>query len=209
MNKELIIIGDGYQARLIQSILNEKKIKLTGFYIFRKKNLLKKNKKYKFFKKISEIKKIQHKNLYLTVAVGDNILRKNIVDKFNKKLKKIRWYKIISENALVSKNVSIGAGTTIMPSSIINHNTRIGKHCIINTRSLIEHDNVFANFSSTGPGVITGGNVKVGKMSFIGIGSVVKNNIKIGYNSLIGAKSLIIKNCKPKSTYYGSPAKKK
>ena len=60
MNKELIIIGDGYQARLIQSILNEKKIKLVGFYIFRKK-FIKKIKKYKFFKKYLKLKKFNIK----------------------------------------------------------------------------------------------------------------------------------------------------
>ena len=39
------------------------------------------------------------------------------------------------------------------------HNTFIGKHVLINSGSIIEHDNKFDNYSSCGPGVVTGGEV--------------------------------------------------
>ena len=44
-----------------------------------------------------------------------------------------------------------------MANSVLNNNVTIGSHVIINTGSIIEHDNVFGKFSSTGPGVTTGG----------------------------------------------------
>jgi acetyltransferase EpsM len=207
MNKELIIIGDGYQAKLLESLILAVEIKLLGFFILNKKNVLKK-KKYKFFYNFKDIKKIKNKNLYFICAIGDNLIRNKVVEKFEKNIKKIRWYSYISEKALIIKSSKIACGTTIMPRVIINGNSRIGKHCIINTRSLIEHDNNFKNFSSTGPGVITGGNVKVGNKSFLGMASVIKNNIKIGNNTIIGAKSLVIKDCKSNSKYYGTPSKK-
>ena len=83
----------------------------------------------------------------------------------------------------------------------------IGDHCIINTSSSIDHDNIFSNFSSSGPGVTTGGNVTVMECSHIGIGSIVKNGLNIKKNTIIGAGSLIIKNCKSNSIYFGYPAK--
>ena len=95
-----------------------------------------------------------------------------------------------------------------MPGVIINAQSTIGKNCIINTGSIIEHDNSFEDFSSCGPGVVTGGNVKVGKLSHLGIGSIILNNCKIGPNTIIGANSTIIKNCSNNSTYIGSPGKK-
>ena len=84
----------------------------------------------------------------------------------------------------------------------------IGKHCLISTSSSIDHDNYFHDFSSAGPGVVTGGNVLVGKNSYLGIGSVIKHQIKIGDNTVIGGNSFVNKNCLDNSIYYGVPAKR-
>ena len=62
-------------------------------------------------------------------------------------------------------NVEIGEGSLIMPGVVINTETKIGKHCIINTSSSIDHHNYFKDYSSCGPGVITGGKVTIGENS--------------------------------------------
>ena len=67
----------------------------------------------------------------------------------------------------------------IMANTLLNNNTVIGQHCIINSGSIIEHDNIFGDFSSTGPGVTTGGNVEVENLSHIGIGATVVNDVKM------------------------------
>ena len=95
-----------------------------------------------------------------------------------------------------------------MAGTTINNHTKIGKHCLINTSSSIDHDNYFDDFSSCGPGVVTGGNVIVGNSSYIGIGSTVKNGVIIGKNTLIGGHSFVNKNCKDNTIYYGVPIKK-
>ena len=78
----------------------------------------------------------------------------------------------------------------------------------INTSTSIDHDNHFEDFSSCGPGVITGGNVNLGELSHIGIGAVVKNNIKIGQNTVVGGNSFVNKNCVNNHFFYGTPIKK-
>ena len=84
-------------------------------------------------------------------------------------------------------------GTVVMPGAIVSAGTKIGEFCIINTNSSIDHDNIFENYSSTGPGVTTGGNVELGQCSHLGIGSTVKHQISIGDNTIIGAQSLVLK----------------
>ena len=69
----------------------------------------------------------------------------------------------------------------------INNNSIIGSHCIINSGSLIEHDNSFYDFSSTGPGVITGGDVTVGDLTHLGIGSIILNGKKIFIAAVLGS----------------------
>ena len=87
----------------------------------------------------------------------------------------------------------------ILAGSVISTETKIYNHVSINTGSYIDHNNIFHNFSSTGPGVITGGNVTVSEQSFLGIGSVIKDKIFIGKNTVIGGKAFVRKNCKANS----------
>ena len=95
-----------------------------------------------------------------------------------------------------------------LAGSIICSDAKIDNHVSINTGTHLDHDNIFSDFSSTGPGVATGGNVKVGKLSFLGIGSTIKHNVSIGDNTVIGGQSFVNRNCKSKSLYYGVPAKR-
>ena len=70
---------------------------------------------------------------------------------------------------------------------------------LINSSSSIDHDNFFGDFSSTGPGVVTGGNVSIGKYSHLGIGSTIKNNITVDMSTIVGGNTFINKNCKKNS----------
>lgn len=211
MIKKIIIIGSGGHAKVvINEILKQSKYKIEK--IIDIKNF---GKKIKIGKKkliIANYKKFDWRNInnqtFLFVAVGDNYLRKKIVNEIEKKNKKIKWATLISLDAIVSNDVKFKPGSLVVSGSIINPGTKIGAHCIINTRSSIDHDNFFDNFSSCAPGVTTGGNVKVGEFSFLGIRSTVINNIKIGSKTIIGANSLVTKNCLSSYIYYGKPAKK-
>ena len=73
---------------------------------------------------------------------------------------------------------------------------------------MIEHDNIFEDFSSTGPRVVTGGNVIIGKHSYVGMGAVIKEKIKIKEDTIIGSNSYVNKNCDKNLIFYGSPARK-
>lgn len=211
--KSIIIIGSGAHSRvLINEIIKNKNYKIDGFLDEKKKPGQVINRKYKIkvIGNLSKINKLNNKNTYFFIGIGENFKREKIVNLLKRTIKsKIKWAKIISKHSLIAEDVIIGAGTLVVSGSIINPNTKIGKHCIINTRSIIEHDNSLSDFSSTGPSVVTGGNVKILKCSHIGIGSIIKNNIKINKNTIIGCKSFVNKDCKKNSIYFGTPAKKK
>ena len=211
--KKIYIFGSGNHAKVILSeILDLKKYSVLGFIDdYKKKNTLiltYNKKKYFNLGKIRDFKKKNLKNILGVVAIGDINFRKKIIKKVEINLPSIKWATIISKNAIVKKNTYIGPGSMIISNTVINVGTKIGKHCLINTSSTIDHDNIIKNFSSTGPGLITGGNVIVDEMSYLSIGSVIKNNINIGRNTIIGACSYINKNCNSNSVYYGVPGKK-
>jgi acetyltransferase EpsM len=204
MKKKLFIIGSGDHAKIIyEEAKNQKQYKLLGFL---EENTNKINKKNLIndFKLISKLK--LNKNIFFILGIGNNFKREKIIEKVSK-LKNINWATIISKKANLSKNTFVGEGTFIGQGVEICNNVTIGRHCIINTSTSIDHDNKFEDFSSTGPGVVTGGNVNVGKNSHIGIGAVVKNNIKINKNIIIGGNSFVNRSCIKQGTYLGSPVK--
>lgn len=205
--KKLLIFGAGNQSNVVTKLIEEK-FDILGYVTSKKmtKNTPT-NKKIYSLTKNNLLKITNNKSFFSIIAIGDNKIRKKIFENVEKFNLKIKWLSIISSNSIISKDVIIGDGSLVMPGCIINNGTRIKDHCIINTGSIIEHDNYFDNFSSCGPGVVTGGNVTLGKLSHIGIGSAVKEKIKINDNVFIGGNSFINKNCKKNSLYYGNPIK--
>ncbi len=207
--KNIVIFGSGGHAKVILSEILKlnTKYKFFGFVDNSKKigSTIVKIKKKKF--KIINLEKIKSKNVYGIIGIGDNYLRYKEFKKISGVFKKIKWESIISKNSLVDKNTKIGKGSIILSNTFISTGTQIKDHCIINSSNSIDHDNIFNNFSSSGPGVITGGTVHVDKFSHLGIGCVVKNNISIKENVICGGKSYINKNCKKNSIYFGIPSK--
>ena len=211
--KEILIFGSGTHSKVILSEINQiKGYKVIGFVSeFEKKGTLietYKNKEYRVVGNIKGIKKILNKNTYGIIGIGSNFIRKKVAKNIKKIYKNFNWISIISENSKISGNVVIGKGTLVVSGSIINTGTKIGKHCLINTSSSIDHHNIFKDYSSTGPGVTTGGCVNLGEGSHLGIGSTVIQEISIGDNTMIGAQSVVSKNCHKNSLYFGIPSKK-
>jgi len=209
---KIVIFGSGYHAKVIFSeVIKLKKFKFLGFvddYKKKKELIISSNKKNYY--NLGSIKEVISKknNLKGIIGVGLNFVREKIVKDIKKINNNFKFQKIISKDAIINSNVSIDEGTLICSGAIINTGTSIGKHCIINTSCSIDHDNKFSDFSSAGPGVITGGNVEVGYKSYLGLGSLVIHKVKILDNTVVGIGSLVNKDCEKNSIYYGYPAKK-
>lgn len=206
--KLLIVVGHGGHSKVITSIAKESnynKIVKIKLKISKNNNLTLNNKA-----RINKILKMYPSyEINLFVAVGLNFIRKKIFDfLWDNFKKKVNFPILISKNSFIHDNVKIGKGSVIMPGVVINANSHIGKQCIINSSSSIDHDCIISSFVSLGPGVITGGNVKIGSMTHIGIGTNINHNLKIGSNIVIGSSSLVNTNCISNFVYYGIPIKK-
>jgi acetyltransferase EpsM len=213
INKKIVIIGGGGHAGIILDCIKaQNKYQPIGYLDKKKGNFYHEDIKYlgdidNFFKNIK--KKYKNEKLYFTIAIGDNFVRKKIYFYLikNKKLS-LNWATLIHPSASISSKVKIAKGAQILNGSIISFNTKISKLVCINTGATIDHDNYFASFSGAGPGACTGGNVKVGEISFLGINSSVKHNINIGKNVIVGGNSFVNSNCEANSVYVGVPARK-
>ncbi len=215
--KNLIIFGSNSHAKVIfWEAIKLKKFKILGFVDDNKKNgqIILYHKKKAFINLGSTkqvILKLAKKNsvFYGIIGIGSNIIRKKVFKIVNSLKKDFNWTNIVSNSAIIDKDVLIDKGSFVSSGVIIKNGTIIKKQCLINTSSSIDHDNIFNDYSSCGPGTITGGNVKIGEQSHIGIGSIIKENVIVERNVVIGGNSFVNKNCKKNETYFGSPAKKK
>lgn len=140
------------------------------------------------------------------VAIGNNWMRKGMVDKIVKIAPGLEMVTAVHPKATISIDVKIGKGTVIMPGVVVNSNSHIGNFCILNTNSSLGHDGDMKDFSSIASGVCTGGSLVLGRYSALSLGANVIENITIGEHSIVGAGSLVIDDVEAYSLVYGSPA---
>lgn len=204
MSKKVVIIGAGGHAKVIADIIIKSGDIVVGFLDdnLEKDAIIIDN--YKVIGKIDDCLKLKQDNeLYFIIAIGDNITRKNIAEKYN-----LNYYIAIHPTAVIGMQAQIENGTVIMANACINSNTKVGKHCIINTGAIVEHDNVIENYAHISPNATLCGTVQVGKYTHIGAGSTVKNNVIITNNCIIGAGAVVVKDINESGTYVGVPALK-
>lgn len=136
------------------------------------------------------------------VSIGDNVIRKKIVQRFGG-----NYHVAIHPNSIISNYVTIGEGTVIAAGAILNVAAVIGKHCIVNTAAIVEHDCVIEDYVHLSPNVALAGGVTIGEGAHIGIGATVIQGIKIGKWATIGAAAVIINDVPDYAVVVGNPGR--
>jgi sugar O-acyltransferase (sialic acid O-acetyltransferase NeuD family) len=149
---------------------------------------------------------VSHTNIRfpLIISIGDNSVRKNIADRFDKQ---IFSPAILAQPVTISDSAFIDDGTVVMQGVIIQSSAKIGKHAIINTRASVDHDCLIWDYVHIAPGAILCGNVEVGEGAFIGAGTTIMQGIKIGKWSVIGAGSVVVRDIPDNVIAFGSPCR--
>lgn len=143
------------------------------------------------------------KNHKILVSIGDNKIRKSVVDRIGA----ADFGQAIDIRSSVSARAVIGEGSVVMPGATVNSGTNIGKHCIINTNASVDHDCSLGDFIHISPGCSVAGNVKIEEGTQIGIGASIIPNVKIGKWCKIGAGCVIIRDIPDYSVVVGNPGR--
>ena len=207
MNKKVIIIGAGGNAKVIADIILKSGDKVLGFL---DDNIeigtrIDNQEGFEVLGKVDTVMELQEENpeLEFIIGIGNNNIRKNIAEEYN-----LKYYTAIHPTANIGFGVVIKEGTTIMASACISPSTYIGKHCIINTAAIVEHDNIIREYVHISPNATLAGTVVIGVKTHIGAGATIINNVNVTSNVIIGAGAVVTKDITESGTYVGVPAKK-
>lgn len=139
-------------------------------------------------------------------SVGDNLLRKSMVDFIRKQ----GWQEItlIDASAQISPKAKILESTLVGPKALINSGAWIGEGCIINSGAIVEHECQVGNFTHLAPGTILAGNVTIGHSCFLGAGTVIKQGVVLGDQVVIGAGTVVLNDIPSGETWVGNPSRK-
>ncbi len=141
------------------------------------------------------------------VAVGDNFARGVIQHKISAGYPAFRFVTAIHPSAIVSRRARLAAGVIVMPGAVINAGCVVGDACIVNSHATLEHDSRMEDFSSLAPGVVTGGNVQLGRCAAVSLGATLRNGVCIGEHAVIGAGAVVTDSIAAYRIAYGVPAR--
>lgn len=142
-------------------------------------------------------------NLPAIAAVGSPGVRRRLVEGWPGDT----WFTLISEQAWVSPEATIGVGSTVAPMAVVNRFAALGSHVIVNTGATISHDTTVGEFTSIGPGVSVGGCASIGAGVVLGIGATVRDRVRIGEGAFVAAGAVVVDDVPSGVVVMGVPAR--
>jgi UDP-N-acetylbacillosamine N-acetyltransferase len=198
-SNKLVIVGAGGQSKSVADIFLQSNPKSSVVFVDLHSAP---DKKILGFPVIKETQ--DHVITGLIVAIGDNITRKRVFEKYSKFV----FSNVISKNAHIGLQSKIGKGNFIANFCHVGPDAVLGDNNIVNNGAIIEHEATVGSHCHFAPRSVVSGQCKIGDNVFMGVGAKLINNISICSNVIIGAGSTVIKNITEPGTYVGSPALK-
>jgi acetyltransferase EpsM len=141
----------------------------------------------------------------LVVAIGDGEARRGCAERLLSRGR--NFTEIVHPAAFLGREVTVGAGSVVLPLAAINTGARVGRHTIINTGAIIEHDARIDDFVHLSPGVRLGGTVRVGVGSHVGLGAVLLPGVCVGAEATVAAGAVVLHDVPDGETVAGVPAR--
>jgi len=141
------------------------------------------------------------------IAIGDNWTRGRIAAKVERAVPGFDFVNAIHPSAIVSRHARLGRGLLVMAGAIICSKCQVNDFCGVWTGASLDHDGTMDACSSLAPGVVTGGNVRVGAYSAVCLSAGIVHGVSIGTHTVVGAGSMVLDDLPDYVVAYGNPAR--
>lgn len=182
-NKRLLIVGAGSFGRTIQE-----SALLSGqwsecCFLDDSFPLASTYDRYNIIGTVSDIVEVVSKFDGLVVAIGNNQIRKELLNTFIDLNYPV--VSLIHPRAYVSELATIGHGSLIMAGAVVGAHASLGIGCILNPNSVCDHDCIMANFSHLGVGCVMAGTTSMEE------GAWLRAGVGISYGTVVPAWSVL------------------
>jgi sugar O-acyltransferase (sialic acid O-acetyltransferase NeuD family) len=141
------------------------------------------------------------------VAIGSNFDRHRVLTREMARSPHLEPLRVVHPSAVVARSAVVGPGSILMAGTVVSNGCHLGTGALLCTQSSLDHDSVLGDCASLGPGVSTGGRVRIGECTAVGLGAGVIHGVSIGNNTVVGAGSLILEDIPDLVVAYGAPAR--
>ena len=206
----LLMVGGGGHARVLQELLFEAGHELAGYVAPSDAGLalvVAADAEPLLRFTDEQVLALNPEEYLLINGVGssdDLSLRASVFEKF--KAAGFNFLQLVARTAHVSDSASITEGVQVMHMAVVHSDAKIDDNTIVNTGAIVEHHNVIGANCHIAIGAVLAGNVTVGDRTHIGANATVLQGVTIGSNCIIGAGAVVLNDVSDGHVAIGVPA---
>ena len=201
----LLMVGGGGHARVLQELLTEAGHELAGYVALSDAGLLLEGALQRYTDE--QVLALNPEEFLLINGIGssgDLSLRALVFEKF--KAAGFNFLQLVARTAHVSDSAAVTEGVQVMHMAVVHTDAKIDDNTIVNTGAIVEHHNVIGAHCHIAIGAVLAGNVTVGNLTHIGANATVLQGVTIGSNCIIGAGAVVLNDVPDDHFAVGVPA---
>lgn len=203
---ELVMIGSGDHARVLQEVLSEAGFSLLGYIAPNDQGSMLADDVAWLGDDAALMGFDTESHLLVNGvgSVGPIVLRETVYSKF--KTAGFNFLQLEAQTAHVSASAALDEGVQIMHNAVVHVDASVFENAIVNTGAIVEHHCRIGRSSHISIGAVLGGHVVVGDQTHVGANATIKQGVKIGSNCVIGAGAVVLQDVPDNHVAVGVPA---
>lgn len=189
------IIGNGGQARVIESFLTHGRIRHLVERDPGPDDLLQSD----FFASEPD------RECDYYIAIGDNRIRRSYFDRLT--ALGITPASCIAPTAWIAATARLGNGVFVGAGAVVGAGARMCDNAMLNNLSLLDHDSILGEDSQATVGVAIGAELRIGRGCFLGMKSCIVSRVDVGDEAFVMAGAVVVKPVPARARVGGIPAR--
>ncbi|MGB3617668.1 MAG: NeuD/PglB/VioB family sugar acetyltransferase [Catalinimonas sp.] len=141
----------------------------------------------------------------VVVAVGNPAVRRRVVEGLPPET---HYATLVHPTAVLSRWVSLGAGTIVTAGVILTCGITVGRHAHLNLHASVGHDCRVGDYFTAAPGARLSGDCRVGDGVYLGTNASVRQGLSIAAGVTVGMGGVVVDDLNQAGVYVGCPARK-